>query len=389
MKKSVTWLLIAVMIFMTFALTGCQTSEPAADTPKEEVEAEVIKLGLIVPITGKVAVYGMAVENAAKLAVEEANANGGVLGKQIELVVYDNKADATESVNAYNRMVSNDNVDAIVGAVISSTTLTIGPLAVKDGIPMISPTATNTEVTKVGDNVFRACYIDPYQGMVVGQFASAELGAKKAAVMYNTADDYSVGLAEAFRDAFEADGGTITNYEGYTGEDKDFKAILTNIKAEEPDVLFIPDYYNNVGLIAEQVKEMGIDATMLGGDGWDAVETVAPEAIDGSYFANHYAKDDPADVVQNFITAFGEKYDGESPNALAALGYDATNIMLAAMESAGTTDKAAVVKALQATDMPAVTGDVKFNELGDPEKSIAMIQIKDGKQVLAGKFGGK
>ncbi len=379
-KKYVALFMMVALVLGAFA--GCSGGGGTA-------EAETVKIGLIAPTTGQVAVYGQAVQNAVEMAVDEQNAAGGILGKQIELITYDNKGDATESVNAFNRLVDNDGIDAFIGAVISSTSLTVGPLAVEAGIPMITPTATNLDVTLVGDSVFRACYIDPYQGKVIGQFAASELGAKTASILFNTADDYSVGLADAFKAAFEAEGGTIVNFEGYNGAtDKDFKAILTNVKAEAPDVMFLPDYYNTVGLIADQAKEVGVEATLLGGDGWDGVLGVSPESVEGGYFANHYAKDDPAENVQAFIAAYNESF-GELPNALAALGYDAAEIMFAAIESAGSTDKAAVIDAIANTSIDGVTGHIVFDADGNPEKSISMITVKDGKDVLYGKFGAK
>ena len=379
-KKYVALFMMVALVLGAFA--GCSGSA-------ESAEAETVKIGLIAPTTGQVAVYGQAVQNAVEMAVKEQNLAGGVLGKQIELITYDNKGDATESVNAFNRLVDNDGIDAFIGAVISSTSLTVGPLAVEAGMPMITPTATNLDVTLVGDSVFRACYIDPYQGKVIGQFAASELGAKTASILFNTADDYSVGLADAFKAAFEAEGGTVVNFEGYNGAtDKDFKSILTNVKAEAPDVMFLPDYYNTVGLIADQAKEVGVEATLLGGDGWDGVLGVSPESVEGGYFANHYAKDDPAENVQAFIAAYDESF-GELPNALAALGYDAAEIMFAAIESAGSTDKAAVIDAIANTSIDGVTGHIVFDADGNPEKSISMITVKDGKDVLYGKFGAK
>jgi branched-chain amino acid transport system substrate-binding protein len=377
-KKYVALLIMVALVLGAFA--GC-SSEPA--------EAETVKIGLIAPTTGQVAVYGQAVQNAVEQAVEEQNAAGGLLGKQIELVAYDNKGDATESVNAFNRLVDNDNIDAFIGCVISSTTLTVAPLAVDAGMPMITPTGTNLEITPIGDNIFRACFIDPYQGKVIGQFALNELGAKKAAVMFNTADDYSVGLKDAFVSAFEAAGGEIVAVEGYTGgTDKDFKAQLTNVDAAGPDVLFLPDYYNTVGLIADQAVEVGIDATLIGADGWDGVLGVSPESVEGAYFANHYAKDDPDEQVQAFIADYTAKYE-EAPNALAALGYDAAYIMFQAIEKAGSVDKAAIIDAMGQTEIDGVTGHIVFDADGNPEKSISIIRVENGVDVLYGKFGAQ
>ncbi|MDF2877307.1 MAG: Amino acid-binding protein [Clostridia bacterium] len=361
---------------MALGLAGC--GEKAPDT---------IKLGLIVPKTGQVAQYGIAVENAANLAVEEINAAGGIDGKQVQLFSYDNKADATESINVFNRLVDNDKIVALVGPVISSTSLAVAPLAEEKKIPMISPTATNLAVTPDYSYVFRACYTDPYQGGTVAKFASENLAAKTAAVLYNAGDDYSTGLAEAFKATFEAAGGTITSYEGYTADDKDFKAVLTTIKEKQPEVLFNPDYYNTVGLIAGQVKEVGLDTIMLGGDGWDDVQKDYADVVDGYFFANHYATDDPDPIVQNFIKAYQDKYEGNTPNALGALGYDATKIMLDAIAKAGSTEGEKILAALQATDTDAVAGHVTFDENGDPQKSVSMIKVEGGALKLEAKIG--
>jgi branched-chain amino acid transport system substrate-binding protein len=369
-------LAIGLTGMMALGLAGC--GEKAPDT---------IKLGLIVPKTGQVAQYGIAVENAATLAVEEVNAAGGINGKQVELISYDNKADATESINVFNRLVDNDKIVALVGPVISSTSLAVAPLAEEKKIPMISPTATNLAVTPDYSYVFRACYTDPYQGGTVAKFASENLGAKTAAVLYNAGDDYSTGLAEAFKATFEAAGGTITSYEGYTADDKDFKAVLTTIKEKQPEVLFNPDYYNTVGLIAGQVKEVGLDTIMLGGDGWDDVQKDYADVVDGYFFANHYATDDPDPIVQNFIKAYQDKYEGNTPNALGALGYDATKIMLDAIAKAGSTEGEKILAALQATDADAVAGHVTFDENGDPQKSVSMIKVEGGALKLEAKIG--
>jgi len=377
MKKTA---LVLVLLLCLTALSGCGG---AAE------ESSVIKIGTIAPTTGQVAVYGQAVDNAVRLAVKDKNAAGGVLEKEIELIGYDNKGDITESVNAFNRLVDNDGIDVFIGAVISSTTLTLAPLAVETEIPMISATATNLEITPVGDNIFRACFIDPYQGIVLAQFAAEELQAKTVGILFNTADDYSTGLADAFKAEFEAAGGTITNFEGYTGgSDKDFKSLLTKVKAEAPDVLFLPDYYNTVALIAEQAKEVGVESTLIGGDGWDGVLGVTTEAVEGAYYAAHFAKDDPAENVQAFIAAFKEE-TGEMPNSFSALGYDAAMIMMEAVESAGSTDSAAVVEALKATSYDGVTGHIEFDADGNPVKSISIIQVKDSVDTLYGKFDAK
>lgn len=387
---------VGVSMMLAAGFAGCAATNNGGTAPSAEAPAKsssesagsgVIKLGLITPKTGQVAQYGIAVENAVKIAVEEVNAAGGINGQQVELISYDNKADATESINVFNRLVDNDKIVALVGPVISSTSLAVAPLAEEKQIPMISPTATNLAVTPDYEYVFRACYTDPYQGGIVAKFASENLSAKTAAILYNAGDDYSTGLAEAFKQTFEAAGGTITNYEGYTAENKDFKAVLTTIKEKQPDVLFNPDYYNTVGLIAGQVKEVGLETVMLGGDGWDDVQKDYASAVEGYFFANHYATDDQDPIVQSFIKAYQDKYDGNTPNALGALGYDAAKIMMEAIKNASSIEGPEILKALKAIDMPGVAGHVTFDENGDPKKSVSMIKIENGALKLEAKVG--
>jgi len=373
MKKIISMFLVITMIF---TLGGCSSNN-----------SDVIKIGLITPKTGQVAQYGIAVENAVKLAVDEVNEAGGIDGKTVELVTYDNKADATESITIFNRLVNNDDIVALIGPVISSTSLSVAPLAEKNKIPMVTPTATHLDVTPKYEYVFRACYTDPYQGGTVAKFASENLGATTAAVLYNSGDDYSSGLADAFKETFEASSGTITDFEGYTSDDKDFKAVLTNIKESNPEVIFIPDYYNTVGLIASQIEEVGIDAVLLGGDGWDDVQKDYADVVEGDYFANHYAVDDPSETVQNFISSYKDTYDGETPNALGALGYDAAKIVMNAIDKADSTKGEDILAALKATDLEAVTGHVTFDENGDPNKSISMIKVENGELKLETKIG--
>lgn len=376
--KKITKVMSLLLVggLMISSLVGCGKQGGSGSA-----NSNVIKIGGIAPLTGDVAVYGVAADNGAKLAIEEINANGGILGKQIEYISYDDKGDTTEAVNAYKKLTSNDKVDAIFGAVTSKPTLAVTPLAAKDGIPMISPTATALEVTQAGPNIFRACFIDPYQGQIMAKFAVEELKASKAAVIYNTADDYSVGVAEAFKEAAEQNGVQVVSFEGYNGDDKDFKSVLTNVKGQTPDVLFIPDYYNRVGLIAQQAKEIGITATLLGADGWDGVIGVAPEAVEGTYFANHYSTDDTAAEVQNFLKSYKEKYN-EDPVSFAALGYDAIKILAAAIEKAGSTDKEAVAKALAETNITSVTGSITFDENRNPVKGVSIIKIEGAQNKL-------
>lgn len=389
MKANKVIALALTLALLTAVFAGCsggassQAPAPGSSAPAPEASGDTIKIGGLAPLTGAVAVYGVASNNGTKLAIEEVNAAGGLLGKQIEYIPYDDKGDTTEVVNAYNRLVSDDKVVAIIGAVTSKPTMSIGAKAAQDGIPVVSPTATALEVTSYGENIFRACFIDPFQGLTMARFAAEKLDAKTAAIMYDTGDDYSVGLMEAFTEAFTAAGGTITGSEGYATGDSDFNAQLTKIAAGKPEVLFLPVYYNDAALIAAQAKSAGITAPLLGADGWDGVVGAVSDAavIEGAYFCNHFALEDEADIVKNFVSGYQTKY-GEDPVSFSALGYDAAKILIAAIEAAGTTDKAAVVDALKNINVDAVTGRVSFDENRNPIKDVSIIKIVDGKNTL-------
>jgi len=350
-------------------------------------QGDTVKIGVIGPLTGDYSMYGLAVANGAKLAADEINAAGGVLGKDLEIIAYDSKGDTVEGVNAYNRLVQEDEVDAIVGGTFSGVTLAFKANAVEDGVPVLTPTATHPDVTLNAANVFRACYTDAYQGTTMAAFAMGTLSATKAAVYYNIDDAYSEGLATAFEDAYKAAGsGYEVDMFSFTAGTDDYSAALTSIKAGGYDVVFVPAYVAEVGAILTQADAMDFgDTVFLGGDGWDGIEADYADVAEGNYFGNHYAKTDPADNVQAFVSNYEETYN-ESPNALAALGYDAVYAMVAAMEDAGTTDYAAVVTALAALEYDdAVTGAIKFDENGDPVKAITIIKVENGEHVVVTK----
>lgn len=348
-------------------------------------EGDVIKVGGLAPLTGDVAVYGIATQRGVDLYIEELNAAGGVLGKQVEIEWLDEKGDVTEALNAYNRLAGE--VVAIIGDVTSKPTIAVSELAAQDGIPMIAPPATAYDVTSAGENIFRACFLDPYQGQMMATFAAGKLGAKKVAVIYNNADDYSTGLAESFKAKAEELGAEVVAYESYATGDIDFKSQLTKISEAAPEAIFVPDYYNTVALIASQTREVGITAPLMGADGWDGVLGVVndPALVEGYYFCNHYSTEDTDEVVQNFLKNYEAKY-GETPNAFAALGYDAAKILFTAMETAGTTESAAVVEAMKNTDLNGVTGNITFDDHRDPQKSVAICQFVNGEAKLVEKL---
>lgn len=371
--------LALLMLVLTFGLTlGACSNTP-----------DTVKIGVIGPLTGDYSMYGLSVQYGAELAATEINAAGGVLGKDIEIIAYDSKGDPVEGVNAYNRLIQEDEVDAIVGGTFSGVTLAFKDLAVADGVPVLTPTATHPDVTLNAPNIFRACYTDSYQGTVAALFTIDDLDATKAAVFYNIDDAYSEGLALSFIDAYEDAGLTVNSFTFTAGTD-DYSATLTTIKNGGYDVVFVPAYVAEVGAILTQADSLDFgDTVFVGGDGWDGIEADYAAVAEGYYFGNHYAKTDPAANVQAFVANYEATYD-ESPTALAALGYDAVYAMAAAMEDAGTLDYADVVAALAALEYDdAVTGAIKFDANGDPVKAITMIQVVSGEHVVIKKVQGE
>ena len=339
-----------------------------------------IVIGGLAPLTGSVAQYGVAVDNAVKMAVDDINAKGGLLGKRIKYISYDEKGDPTEATNAYTRLVDQDKIVALIGDVTSAPCEAVAQQAARDKLPMITPSGTSEAITTYGENVFRACFIDPYQGQLMASYASKKLNAKTAAILFDNGDPYSSGIADAFEAAAKALGMTITNKEGYASKSTDFNSQLTKIKAGNPDVLLLPVYYNDVVLIAKQAKDQGLTATLLGADGWDGVaaqlDAASADVVKNAYFCSQYSASSSDPALQNFLKTYKEKYN-EEPNMFAVLGYDAMQIMAAAIEKAGTTDSAAVIKALRETNYKGLTGTTTFDDKRNPVRE-AIITSFDG-----------
>jgi branched-chain amino acid transport system substrate-binding protein len=348
--------------------------------------AKEIKIGLITPLSGDVKTFGESVRNSFLIAVEEANARGGVAGMKITYVIQDDKNDATEAANVANLLVNQERVKAIVGSVTSKATIPVSDIIQSAKIPTISPTATNPKVTvadgKRKDYMFRACFIDPFQGTVMAKFSRDTLKGKSAAVLFDASNDYSKGIAEVFRDAFRKQGGKVAAFESYGKDDVDFSALLTKVKASGADVLFLPDYYNKVGLIAKQVQEKGLKVRLVGPDGWDSPDLVkiAGSAIEGGYFSNHYSPDDLRPEVVAWVKKYREKH-GQVPDALGTLAYDATNLLLEAIRKAGSDDPKKIREALASIrDFKAVSGKSTLDGNGDMIKSAAILKIEGGRQ---------
>jgi branched-chain amino acid transport system substrate-binding protein len=281
-----------------------------------------------------------------------------------------------------NKLIARDNVVAILGEVASSRSLEAAPICQQNKIPMISPSSTNAKVTETGDYIFRVCFIDPFQGTVMANFALKTLKAKKVAVFTDVKSDYSKGLAKYFKEGFIAGGGEIITELDFNGGDKDFKAQLTSIKAANPDAVFVPGYYTDVALICIQAKQLGLTAPLFGGDGWesDQLVKIGQEAVEGNYFSTHYAPDVATQKSKDFVASYQKRFNGKLPDAMAALGYDSALILADAMKRAGSTDAQKVRDALAATkDFDGVTGKTTINEKRDATKSAVILQVKDGK----------
>jgi len=370
-------------IFLSFSLIagtmagcgGAKSSGGAGDT---------IKVGANIELSGGVASYGQSISEGLELALEEINKKG-IDGKKIELVKVDNKSDAAEATNGAIKLVNQDKVVAIIGAATSTNTLAQVQVAQDNKVPLITPTGTNPDITnkggKLNDYVFRTCFIDPFQGTVAANFAEKDLGSKKAAVFIDSASDYSKGLAASFKKAYK---GEIVAEEAYVAKDTDFSATLTRIKSANPDFIFLPGYYEEVGLIIKQARELGIDVPFMGGDGWDSpklVEIAGGDALNNTYITNHYSAGDKAENIQKFVEAFKGKYNGKTPDAFAALGYDTAYYLADAIKRAGSADPAKIQKALEKTkDLQLVSGKLTLDKNHDPVKSAAILVYEDGQQ---------
>lgn len=381
-KIKITALFLAMLLLAGLS-AGCGGT--AGNASKE------IRIGLLNEMTGGNATFGTSSANGAKMAIKEANAKGGVLGKQIVAVIADNKSEPSESANAMTKLATQDQVVAVTGGFASSNAMAASSVAEGAKTPFLAVGATNPKVTvddktkKVKDYTFRVCFIDPFQGTVGANFVLNTLKLKKAVILVDNSSDYSKGLAAFFKTAFAKGGGSVLSEEAYLQKDQDFKAILTKVKAQNPEVLYVPGYYEEVGKIVRQARELGITIPIVGGDGWDSpklVEVGTAAALNNTYFTNHYSVDDNSPTSKAFVEAYKKEY-GQTPDAMAVLGYDAAKLLIDAIARAGSTDKAKIQTALAATkDFPAITGATTLNETHDAVKSAVIIEMKDGKQIF-------
>ena len=371
--------LTAIVLVLMVAIIGCQQA------PK------VLKVAVLAPLSGPVPTFGVSTRDGALLAIDEWNAKGGVLNMKITPVVEDSQCTPDPAVNAANKVINQDKVHYIIGEVCSKASIPISEIANAAKVIQISPTSTNTAVTvdKGGATkayIFRACFIDPFQGKVGATFAANNLKAKKAFVLSDQSNDYVKGLAEAFEATFTAMGGKVVGKENYTSTDTDFSAILAKVKSAKPDVVYLPDYYNVVNLAAKQAKEKGITAPFMGGDGWDSSD-LDVKAADNGYYTNHYDASDPRPEVQGFLKAYGDKYKDNAgkaivPDALAALAYDATNLILTGIKNAGADNTEKVKAALEGISFAAVSGKITYDAQHNPIKGAVIIHVKGGQKIF-------
>ncbi|MEK4522165.1 ABC transporter substrate-binding protein [Psychrobacillus sp. FSL W7-1493] len=384
MKKSKFASLFLASTLLIGVLAGCNSEGGSGDG------GETIKIGINLELSGGVASYGQSEDKAIDLAVEEINDDGGIDGKKIELVKVDNKSDAGEATSGAIKLITKDKVVAIIGAATSGNTVAQVEVAGKNKVPLISPSGTSTTVTvtdkgKLNEFAFRTAFIDPFQGTVAANFAANELKVKNVAIYADNSSDYAKGLAASFKKDFEAAGGKIVAQESYVAKDTDFRSTLTSLKSKNPDFIFIPGYYEEVGLIVKQAREMGITVPLMGADGWDSpdiVDLAGADALNNTYIITAYSSEDPDGKAKAFSDKFNEKY-GEAPNSFHALGYDTVYLLKDAIERADSTDGTKIKEALEATDnLDLVTGLYSMDENHHPVKSATIIEFVDGEQVF-------
>jgi len=341
---------------------------------------ETIKIGEFGSLTGDNASFGTSQNNGVQMAVEEINAAGGVLGKKIALTVEDNQTKQGETTTITRKLISQDKVVAIIGEVASSKTLEAAPIAQTAKIPLIATAATNPKVTQTGNYVFRVCFTDDFQAVVIARFVLEKLKQKNIAFMTDVKQDYSVGLTNIAKDYLTKNGGNIVKEQSYSSGDKDFRAQLTDLKSANPDVIIITGYYPEASLIAKQARQFGIKATLVGGDGWDgsSLIPVGGKAIEGAFFSNHFSTEDTSPLVQDFVKKYKQKYNAV-PDAFAALGYDATKLLADAIKRAGSTDPDKIRAAIQETEgFPGVSGKITIGKDRNAVKSAVILTIKGG-----------
>jgi len=364
------------VVLVISALGGCGDGGAGAGA------GDTVKIGSLQSTSGTESTFGKSSENGIRLAADEANKAGGVLGKKIEIASADTESSVDKTPGAMLKLIDHDKVVAVLGEVASGRSRAAAPEAQRNHIPMLSPASTNVTVTQIGDYIFRSCFTDDFQGVMIAKFTAENLKLKRAVLLVDTKSDYSKGLADVLTTEFPKLGGEIVAHESYASGDQNFKTQLTNLKNANPEIIFLPGYYTEIALIAKQARELGITCPMIGGDGWDSEVTikVGGDAVNGCYFTNHYFSGDPDPKVQDFVKKFKAAYNDETPDAMAVLGYDAANIMFAAIKRAGSTDGPKIRDALaQTKDFPGVTGMITIDKNRNASKPGVVLKIANGK----------
>lgn len=346
-------------------------------------ETGQIVIGYYGDLTGRTSNFGVSTRNGVLMAADEINKAGGINGRQITILSEDDEGRPEKAATVVTKLIDQDKVIALLGEVASGNSLAAAPKAQGAHVPMISPSSTNPAVTQVGDYIFRVCFIDPFQGEVMAKFAANTLKAKTAAIMLDFNSPYSRGLTEFFEKSFTKLGGQIVSKQSYTQGDRDYKGQLTSIRSLNPDVIYVPGYYGEVGVIAKQAKQLGIQQPLLGGDGWDAPQLweLGGNSLNGSFISNHYSVEDPSPAIQKFVGDFRTRYN-IVPDALAALGYDAMRVLADALKRAGTSEGPKLRDAIAATkDFPGVTGVITINAERNAVKPAVVLKLQDGKYV--------
>jgi branched-chain amino acid transport system substrate-binding protein len=370
--KRKPWLLL-LGFFGVFLLASCAGA-------KSDSNSTEIVIGEFGSLTGTTATFGISTKNGIDMAIDEINKAGGLLGKQVRVIVEDDQGKPEEAQTVVTKLINKDQVVALLGEVASSRTMAAAPVAQQNGIPLISPSSTNPKVTQIGDYIFRVCFIDPFQGFVMAKFATNTLKIKNVAILRDIKNDYSVGLADVFVANFKKMGGNIVANESYSEGDTDFSAQLTSIKSRNPEAVFLPGYYTEVGLVARQAKSLGLTVPFLGGDGWDSPKLIeiGGAAVNGSYYSNHFSVSDPDPTIQKFVSDYKARYSA-TPDALAGLAFDAANILFDAIKRANTTDGAKVRDAIASTkEFPGVTGKITIDQDRNAVKPAVVLQVKNG-----------
>jgi branched-chain amino acid transport system substrate-binding protein len=384
MKRTILSIVIAISMILSVACVQKGGNANGTSPTSTAAAGDSIKIGAYGDTTGATSSFGQSTKNGIQLAFEEINAAGGVNGKKLEMVFEDDQGTPEKAKTVMSKLISQDKVLAVLGEVASSNSLAAAPVAQEAKIPMITPSSTNPKVTEVGDYISRVCFIDPFQGSVMAKFAANTLKAKTAAILGDNSSDYSKGLTQYFEQEFTKLGGKVITKQTYAQKDQDFKGQLTQMRDQKPDVIYIPGYYGEVGIIARQARELGMMMPLLGGDGWDSPELwkLGGASLKNAYISNHYSADNPAPEIQNFVKSYTAKFN-VAPDSLAALAYDSAKVLADAIKRAGGTDSAKLKDAINATkEFPGVTGKITLDGSRNAIKPAVVLEL----DAAAGKF---